>query len=58
MTNIFSSDTNIIKSENSIFKPLFNNNIIIKEDKDEKKEIGLFGNHNQNLFSEKDKKDL
>ena len=58
LTNIFSSDENIIKSENSLFKPLFNNNTTIKEYKDDKKEIGLFGNHNQNLFSEKDKKDL
>ena len=58
LTNTFSSDTNIIKSENSLFKPLFNNNTAIKEDKDNKKETGLFGNHNQNLFSEKDKKYL
>ena len=78
MTNLFSSDANIKKNifeNNDLTKKspqisIFNSNIIKKEDKDEKKENGLFGNNNQNLFpfgykndniddnNEKDEEDL
>ena len=73
-TNSFSSGTNIFGNNDVTKKSpqisLFNNNFIKKEDKDEKKVSGLFGNNNQNLFhlgykndniadnNEKDEEDL
>ena len=53
--NIFNSDTSIFENNDLTKKSpqisLFNNNFINKEDKDEKKGSGLFGNNNQNLFT-------
>ena len=55
LINLFSSGTNIFVNNDLTKKSpqisLFNNNFINKEDKDEKKGSGLFGNNNQNLFT-------